>query len=244
MKAIDLIASSLRMLNAISSGEPVSAAEGQDALMVLNQMIDSWNTERLNIFTVQRQVYALTPGKQVYTFGPGGDFNGPRPPRIENAGIVSLQNPVESLELPLDKLTAAGWAAIPVKNISSTLPQRFWDDEAMPYRNISFWCVPSIAVNVAMYVWQALAQFPNLYQDLQFPPGYLRALRYNLAVDLSAEWGVAQVPPAVAAIAGQSKAAIKSLNVQPIESRCDNALVQPDKQIFNWLTGEAQTPRG
>ena len=39
---------SLRLLGVLAEGETPSAATSQDALMALNQMIDSWNTERLS----------------------------------------------------------------------------------------------------------------------------------------------------------------------------------------------------
>src|SRR5690242_5956509 len=85
--SLDLIKSALRLAGVLGTGETPSAAEGQDALVILNQMLDSWNAERLMIYTVARQVFSLVANKQAYTLGSGGDFDTPRPPKIEYVSI-------------------------------------------------------------------------------------------------------------------------------------------------------------
>lgn len=235
MTANDLISSSLRLIGVLASGESPSAAEANDGLTILNQMLDAWNTERLAIFTVQRQVVVPAVLKQAYTVGAGGDFSIPRPPRIERIGVISLTNAAQPLELPLEMLTDAGWQAIPVKNISSSLPLKVWNDLGFPLMTLSFWPIPSVQVNFALYTWTALTQFPDLVTDETFPPGYLKALRYNLAVDLAPEFG-REVPPAVAAQAIAAKAAIKGLNIPLLDLRCDSPLVNQRGGQYNWLT--------
>src|SRR5271154_5020111 len=107
--ALDLIKSAMRVLNVLASGEEPSGAEAADGLGILNQMLDSWQIERLMIFTIQRVVndingnpFNLVSGQQVYKVGLGGDFNIPRPPRIARIGIISLNNTQQPLELPLE----------------------------------------------------------------------------------------------------------------------------------------------
>ena len=235
MTAYDLILSSLKLVGIIAAGETPSVDETNDALLILNQMIDSWNTERMMIFTLTISEFPLTVGQQTYTLRPGENFNISRPARIERMGIVSLNNPAQPLELPLAMLTDQEWANVTVKIISSSLPQYVYDDGAYPLRNLSFWCIPNVPVNVRIYGWTALSQFANLQTDLTFPPGYFRALRYNLAVDMAAEFG-APVRPEVAAIAAQSKAAIKSINAPSLNTHCEAAVAGNGKSIYNWLT--------
>ncbi len=235
LTAISLIESAMRLINVSASGETISGAEANDALDVLNDMIDSWNIERLMIFTIQRQTFSLTAGQQVYTLGTGGDFNVPRPVRIERMGIINLSNPAQPLELPLEYLTDTQWAQIPVKNISSALPLKVWDDQNYPLRNLSYWCVPSVAVDTAIYAWAQLTGFADLTTEYVFPPGYPKALRYHLACDLAPEYG-REIPTAVAVQANLAKAAIKSFNIPIIDLRCDPAVVNPSARIYNWLT--------
>jgi hypothetical protein len=230
----DLIASSARLIGVLASGETLSGNEIADALVILNQMLDSWNSERLNIWTININEFPLTPGQQTYTLGTGGNFSIARPPKIERMSIVSLLNPAQPLELPLEMLTDAGWQAIPVKLISSSLPTLVYDDGAFPLRNLNYWCIPTIAVNTRIYSWNSLSVF-NLTTDMTFPPGYLKAIRYALAVDLAPEFG-RPVPPEVAAQAILSIAKIKQMNAPLTESRLDPVLAGNNRQLYNWIS--------
>lgn len=236
MNGGDLIASSLRLIGVLASGETPSGPESADALVIAQQMIDAWQAERMMIFTITISEFPLVPGQQTYTLGAGGNFNIPRPARIERMSIVNLNNPAQPLELPLEMLTEQQWQEIiPVKLIQSTLPQRVYDDGAFPLRNLNYWCIPTVPVNTRIYGWTAINTFPDLVTDVTFPPAYLKAIRYNLAVDLAPEFG-REVPPAVAAQAIQTKAIIKSLNSPQPLMYADPAVVNPRGRVYNWIT--------
>ena len=70
--ANDQINGALRVLGVLAEGETPSAATSQDALTALNQMLDSWNTERLAVFSTQDQIATWPPGARFLTFGPTG----------------------------------------------------------------------------------------------------------------------------------------------------------------------------
>lgn len=233
MKALDLISSSMRLIGALASGETPTNAEAQDSLICLNQMLDSWAADRLMVFTITIDEFVLTVNQQVYTYGTGGNFNAPRPARIDRVSIVSLTNPSQPLELPIDYLTDRDWQQYPVKNIQTTLPLAVYDDQAFPFRNLSFWPIPTAVVNTRIYHWTQLTQFTNLTTDNTYPPGYIEALRYNLAVRLMAEFpgGFDPVMSAVAQpLAVESLARVKSMNVPLIEAFCDAS--QTTKSAF------------
>jgi hypothetical protein len=241
----DIIQSSLRLINVLGSGETMSASEGQDSLFVFQAMIDSWQAERLMIFTTQRLVFPLTTAQQVYTYGPGGDFNAPRPAKIENVSILWLGNPAQPLELPLAYLTTDQWQQVPVKNITSSLPQYVWDDGAYPLRNLSFWPIPNgPPVSFIVYPWQALTEPATLTTQMAMPPGYMQAFRYNLALMLAAEFPAvpAEITATVAAIAMQSKAVVKAMNIPVVDLRLDPALTPLGQYgLYNWIS---DTPVG
>lgn len=243
MKALDLITSSLRLVGVIDPNQTVPAAIAQASLMVLNQMVESWGAERLMVFTVARSEYSLTAGQQTYTLGQGGpnSLSQTRPVRIDRVSVISFNNAAQPLELPIAYLNDQEWQAVPVKNIPSTLPNAVWDDQNFPYRTLWYYPVPTTQVDTVIYAWSALSQFASLTDDHSFPPGYLRALRYNLAVELAAEFGgAATLSPVTVSIATQSKALIKSINIPTLFMYCDDALVSPRGGVFNWLTGETQ----
>lgn len=227
MTAQDLIASSCRLIGVLASGQTLPNDIAADGLMVLNQMIDSWSADRLTIFTVKIDQFTLVPNQQTYSYGAGGDFNQPRPAEITRASIVSLTNPSQPLELFIDIYTDKDWQAIPVKNIQTTLPNGVYDDGAFPLRNLSFWPIPTVAVETRLYSWTALNQFTTLTTNLTFPPGYLEALRYNLALRLIAEMPGEFNPVMVQTtlkLATESLARVKTINQPDIEANLDPAL--------------------
>jgi hypothetical protein len=228
MNALDLISSSMRLIGATASGETCTSAEASDGLFVLDQMLDSWNADRLAIFTITIATFPLVSFQQVYTLGAGGNFNIERPARIDGASIVSLTNPGQPLELPIAMYSDTDWQAIPVKNITSTLPQGIYDDGGYPFRNLSFCPIPTAAVNVIIYMWGPLASFPDLVTNINFPPGYAEALRYNLAMRLIAEMP-GNYNPLMVQVTGElavsSLARIRSMNMPVVESFVDDALV-------------------
>ena len=238
MTALDLISASMRLIGALAVGETPTQAEQQDMLVILNGMVDAWNADRLMIFTIPRQVFTLVPGQQVYAYGPGGDFNAPRAPKIDRISIINLSNQGQPLELPISYLTTAQWQAVPVKNVQSALPLQVWDDNAFPLRNLTYWPIPNTQVKTAIYPWMVLTQFSDLVSQVTFPPGYFEALKYNLAVRAHPEfWDEGhQLPPLVGALALSSLAAVRAINMPIIDLRCDSAVVNPKAQVYNWLS--------
>ena len=81
----DIINGSLRLLGVLAEGEVPSAETSQDALRAMNQMIDSWNTERLAVFSTQDQVFTWPAATLSRTLGPTGNFVGNRPILLDDA---------------------------------------------------------------------------------------------------------------------------------------------------------------
>lgn len=242
-QAVDVITSALRLINVLASGETPTAAEAADSLVVLQGMLDTWNSERLMIYTIPRLVFNLTTGQQSYNLGSNPpnvwDFNYPRPARIERIGIIWLGDVNQPLELPLQYLTYEQWANIPVKNITSSLPQYVWDDGGYPFRSLNFWPIPNTNDQVTIYPWSAVTLPTTLTSLMSFPPGYFQAFRYNLAVMLAAEFPMVppQIMQTVMQIAAQSKAAIKSMNMPILDLTVDPALTPQGKDgLYNWIT--------
>jgi hypothetical protein len=243
---LDIISSSLRLIGVLAAGETPQGSEAEDALLVFNDMVDSWQAQRLMIYQSERIVFNLNAGQQVYVYGsanpetnPNPDFNSPRPAAIERMGIIVLNNPLQPLELPLQYLTTAQWQEIPVKNITSALPQYCWDDQAFPFRNLSFWPVPNVQVQAVVYPWVPIGAPASLTTLIAFPPGYAKAFRYNLAIDLAAEYPVAppQVVAGVLEIAQETMRIVKAMNTPILDLRCDPAVVAGSELgLYNWIS--------
>lgn len=236
-KALDIINSALRLIQTIGGGESCNATEAQDYLSVLNQMLDTWNAESLSIYGQNISTFPLVPAQQVYTLGEGGNFAlTPRPERIT---LVSVQSTAIG-ELPIQYTTDEGeWQAVQIKTLTSPLPQFVYDDGGYPLRRLSFYPIPSAALNTIIYSWSALAAFVDLVTPYSFPPAYIRAIRFNLALDLAAENGVDPVPAIVVDTARRSKRALQNMNTPSLAMKSDEALVGNDVGTYNWLTDNA-----
>lgn len=221
--AYQIIASALRLIGVLASGELIPIEEANDGLNVLQQMLDAWNAERLTIFTTPSQDFAFTLGQQSYTLGIGGNFDVARPPKITGMSAILLQpNPLNPIEIPIVMYSAEQWQnEIPVKVVNSTFPQICYDDGGFPLRTLNFWPIPQLQQNnVRIYGWQGLGLPTTLQSVLSFPPGYAQAFRYNLAVLLAAEFA-APVSPTVQAIAIESLARVKTMNAPELGLRSD-----------------------
>lgn len=219
--ALDLITTSLRTIGVLASGEAPTASEGEDGLETLNEMIDSWNADRLAIYTTGSNDFPLVLGKQSYTLGPGGDFDMQRPARIDGMSAILLNDPNNPVEVPMAMFTVEQWQnEVPVKIVDGNFPQICYDTGDFPLRVLNMWPIPTLEQNsVRIYGWQALAA-QTLFSEVTFPPGYAEAFKYNLAGRLAAEFGVT-LSPVVATLAVQSLARIKTMNAPDLSLRSD-----------------------
>jgi hypothetical protein len=71
------------------------------------------------------------------------------------------------------------------------------------------------------------------------PPGYLDAVRYNLAVRLSLEWGL-PLKDGVAALASETLAAVQRLNAPTPQMDCNPGVLPMRSGRSGWsrLTGD------
>jgi hypothetical protein len=218
---LDFVRSAMRLIGVLSSGENATAAEAQDGIAILNQMLDTWNRESLMIYTRLISDFAFVAAQQTYTYGTGGNFNSPRPAEIERASVVVNNSGAQPLEVPIAIYTDQDWQKVSIKNTDSTFPLSVYDDQAFPFRNLSFWPIPRDTLSFPrLYVWSLLTQFPDLSTVLTFPPGYYEAIRYNLAIRLAPEFGTS-AKPEVIALAVNAISAIKAANIPEESLTCD-----------------------
>lgn len=234
LSAVGIISASLRKIGVLASGEAPSASESADGLIALNDMLDSWSTQGLLIPNKTIDTFAMVPSQQTYTMGVGGNFNVARPMVITRAGIQLASNAVAP-EIPMTILTLEQWAGIILKTTQSDFPLYLYSDNANPLTNISVWPVPTDSSNnLVIYSQKPLADLTLLTTIPTLPPGYERALIYNLAVEFASEYGK-QIPDIVMSIAVASAADIKRVNVRPRFLQVDDA-IRATGGTYNWRT--------
>jgi hypothetical protein len=67
--AQDLIIGSLRFINQYSPGESLDSADADDALETLNDLLDSWSTDKISVYASNEQTFTYVPGQYQYTIG-------------------------------------------------------------------------------------------------------------------------------------------------------------------------------
>jgi hypothetical protein len=207
--ARDQINAALRLIGMLAEAESPSDATSQDALSAMNQMIDSWNTERLSVFSTQDQVFTWTSGQIHRTLGPTGDFVGNRPILIDDA--TYFKDPSNGISFGIKIINQQQYDGIAVKTVTSTYPQVMWVNMEYPNIDMYVYPVPTKALEWHFISVTELDQPADLSTVLAFPPGYLRAFKYNLACEIANEFGV-EPPPQVLRIAMSSKRNLKRIN--------------------------------
>ena len=175
----DQINRALRLLGILAEGETPSASMSQDALMAMNQMIESWNTERLSVFCTQDQIFEWPSSQIKRTLGPTGDFVGNRPVLFDDATYFKAPSGVS---YGIKFINQQQYDGIAVKNVTSTYPQVIFANMTYPNVEMYVYPMPTQVLEWHFVSVQELTQPATLATALHFPPGYLRAFTYNLAM--------------------------------------------------------------
>ena len=203
------INAALRLIGVLAEGETPSAATSQDALAALNQMIDSWNTERLSVFNTQDQTFLWQPNLITQTLGPTGDFVGNRPVLLDDS--TYFRDPANNISFGIKFINQQQYDGIAVKTVTSTYPQVMWINMEYPNITMTIYPKPTKVLEWHFISVEELTKPATLATSLTFPPGYLRAFKYNLACEIATEFGI-EPPPNVARIAMTSKRNLKRIN--------------------------------
>lgn len=230
----ELLSGAHRLLGLVNSGNVLPEAVYQDNLIALNQMIDSWSTERLAVFCTQDQTYYWEAGERIRTLGPTGDFvyilanqsdtpivtqgddyigvddaTTQRPILLEDS--TYFRDPTTNVSYGIKFINQLQYNNIAVKTVQSTYPQVLFVNNTFPNITLSVYPVPNRMLEFHFISVQPLANPTTLETDLAFPPGYLRAFRYNLALELAPEFNV-EPPTEVRRVAMYSKRNLKRIN--------------------------------
>ena len=205
----DIINGALRLIGVLAEGETPSPETSADALFAMNQMIDSWNTEKLSIFNTQDQTFLWPAGEIQRHLGPTGEFVGNRPVLLDDS--TYYRDPSTNVSFGIKFINQQQYDGIAVKTVTSTYPQVMWINMEYPNIQMTIYPKPTRTLEWHFISVQELDQPATLATVLAFPPGYLRAFRYNLACELAPEFGV-EPSPQVKRIAMISKRNIKRIN--------------------------------
>jgi hypothetical protein len=207
MVTADLIRATLRLIGAISSSETPNADESSDALEALNLMLGSWGASRFLSKNTQTITHTLT-GAASYTIGSGGDIDTIRP-----SAIFTAYYTLGGLDYPLQVLDYKTYSEIGTKNIGA-IPEYVVLKPDYPLSTIYLFPVPANGTLTLDNVRPATDL--TLADDLPYPPEWIRALKFNLAIEIAPEFGFTVAPELVAMAKESRDIVLRSMVTIPL----------------------------
>lgn len=211
----DLIVDALQMNGTLGEGETPSSETAKDCLAALNMMLDAWSIEKLAVNATQKQSFTWPGATASRTIGPTGDFVGVRPVSVDDSTYFSDSS---GNDYKVTQISESEYNDISSKTSTSSDPAYMFVNMTAPDATLTVYPVPSSSLTLNIVSVKELTQSAGLTTVLAFPPGYLRAFKFNLAVEIAAMDG-GEPFPTVARIAVTSKKSIKRLNTSKVDMR-------------------------
>jgi len=218
---LQVITDSLKLIGVVAGHEVPTSAEQQDSFARLNELIDSWGTHAQTMYIPRRVTVPLSAGTQTYSLGVGGVINHPAPLTLDAASWLTTGT--VPAEVYLEVVSDQAYVGQPVKTLTGATPQIVSYTRGAPLGELWVWPVPTASVTLVLYWREPVQQFPDLVTAVDLLPGYAKALRCNLALELAPEFG-RQVDPFVLQLARESLADVKRANLPYVEIGIDPAL--------------------
>lgn len=196
--ALQLITGAARLLQVVRKGEPLDADEAMDGLNALNDMLESWGNSSLMVTARAWETFNIAAASS-YSIGASQTLNTTRPTIIRKA-FIRLANG----DYDLEPLSDERYEDIFLKSLSTNIPEYISIDNGYPYGTIRLYPLLNTSAELHLLSEKPLTSIATLNTVIDLAPGWKRALRFNLAIELAGEYGV-QIPMQVGTIAGQAK---------------------------------------
>ena len=223
--ALQIIDRAYALLGYKAAGEALSSDDADYALDALNAMLDGWNTQ--SMFIVSADEIVGTVSGVSATVGPGLMFDTPRPVDVLAGSFTRSAG----IDYPVRWIDRETYANISLKTVQSTFPQYAYYDANMPTANVYFYPAPAAPVDFHLAVQVQLTAFADLATDYPLAPGYLKALQYSLAEELSP--GIKDLPMLIMRTAASARRAIRRTNVHV--AQLDSGIINARFNIYSGL---------
>lgn len=179
-----LIDSALRTIGVIAAGEQAKPSEHQDAKAYADQLLDSWANEGLIAWARTSENFT-TIAQRIITIGAGGDLDTERPITISSISIVDGSGSEHVCRVAsLSQMRSLFGKASEV-----SYPSLYYYEPEFPLGLIEFSGIPEAGNTLKVVSNKQLVTLPGLTEQISMPPGYERAMRLGLAIELAPEYG-------------------------------------------------------
>lgn len=223
--ALTLIEDALGLTNSVGVDQTLTADEVSDCLRVFNDVLEDWSTQKLAVYGQANQSFNTVANQALYTIGAGGNWNTVRPVRIQEPAYATISG----VSFPYTPITQADYNLIGYKTQGgggTDSPQFYLYVNEYPLGLVTLWPVPSAIFAITFSIDRTLTAVANAATSISFPPGYAKAFKYTMAVELSPLFGkkISNYPD-VLAIQKETFGNIKRANQEPPLLQYDSALL-------------------
>ena len=217
------IQGALKLIGVLDPIETMSAEDGADGLVMLNNIVDTMNIEDLNLYSIVNVTGTFTGSTA--TIGAAQTFDTPRPIRIKSAFYRD-----GTIDYPIEIITEAKYNSLALKTVTGAFPEVLYYDAFAPTGNIYVYPV-SPSNTYYLQVMSQLVAFADLDTSYDLPQGYNKYLMYTLAEELAPLYRL-EPPPSVRNIGVKTRRTVRRGNVKVNElSLGINA--KPKRNIFS-----------
>ena len=212
----DIISDSLRLLGVIGQGQEATGKEAHDALGLLEELFDTWNSTDIMLYQTSLVELPLVSGQMEYTIGPESDIEiAVRPTQIQSAYIRT-----GGTETEIRVISHKEHGSIADKSVTSSDPYYVYFNTGWPVGTLSIYPIPSGDSTLIIHFESPLPSTMTLDTEVNLPPAYRGAIRYNLAIMLAPEYGK-ELPLTVYQQASDSIGRIQRANFKSSKMKFD-----------------------
>lgn len=159
--------------------EPLTGADTDNFLSVLNSMIDAWKTDNLLVYANTYEV--VTVSTNPVTIGTGAMVDVARPTQILQGGFFRIGN----IDYAFDMIEREQYMDFAMKGIPAPWPRYCYYEPALPTGNLYFYPALSGAAELHIPIMQQVQEFVDIATDYDLAPGFRRAIEYSLAQEIA-----------------------------------------------------------
>lgn len=192
-----VISYALRKLGVLELGITANATEVTNAATALDMMIKSWITKGIKLWTIQEVIVPLTASTTSYIIGPTGASPTPvviadKPMKLMQAWLRKTANTPDT-DIPLQVLSQQEYNQLGSKfstGTSNSVYLQVGRDTSTLYVYLTPDATTVADNDIYLVTQRTIQDAGTSGQTLDFPSEWLYALGWNLAAELSTDYGV------------------------------------------------------
>lgn len=213
-----IITDAYQKLGVYAPGETLSDADLSRAMSLLNDMIDNWIDDSIQLYSTSSISVSMTNMTNSYTIGSGATVNtnrpinavmGPAEATVVNSGVTTNVDVVSAVEWNYF-FNAPGLSG--ASGMNGTPNKMFYDRSQFPWATVYVVPTPNASMTLSFSGQYGLTGFTLPNTVVNMAPGQQLALASNLAAMLNSYFGVGQIEPKLLAEAQESKTLLTLTN--------------------------------